>query len=85
MSTLHIALLLADAYDVYVTPRGVVRLVDINPVGGTTSPLLFDWAELPYDHRMQSAALDGIGPHLPRAEVSNVAEHICMQFCSCVA
>ncbi len=25
-----------------------VRLIDFNPIGGTTSPLLFDWAELPY-------------------------------------
>ncbi len=25
-----------------------VRLIDFNPIGGTTSPLLFDWAELRY-------------------------------------
>jgi hypothetical protein len=25
-----------------------VRLVDFNPIGGTTSPLLFDWDELSY-------------------------------------
>jgi D123 len=39
----------ADTYDVYVTPRRTVRLVDFNPVGGTTAPLLFaDWATLGY-------------------------------------
>ena len=52
----------ADAYDVYVTPRGTVRLVDVNPVGGTTSPLLFDWAELPYGHRLHATALNGTDP-----------------------
>ena len=25
-----------------------MRLIDFNPIGGTTSPLLFDWDELPY-------------------------------------
>ena len=25
-----------------------MRLLDFNPVGGTTSPILFDWADLPY-------------------------------------
>ena len=59
--------MIADAYDVYVTPRGTVRLVDINPVGGTTSPLLFDWAELPYGHRMHATASNGTDPH--RSEV----------------
>jgi hypothetical protein len=35
---------------VYVTPRGTVKLIDFNPVGGTTAPLLFgDWAALGYD------------------------------------
>lgn len=33
-------------YDCYVTAGGAVRLVDFNPVGGTTAPLLFDWHEL---------------------------------------
>jgi len=35
-------------YDVYVTSgdRLQVRLLDFNPAGGTTSPLLFDWDEL---------------------------------------
>ncbi|KAK9905753.1 hypothetical protein WJX75_005749 [Coccomyxa subellipsoidea] len=35
-------------FDVYITTAGAVRLMDFNPIGGTTSPLLFDWAELPY-------------------------------------
>ncbi len=60
---------LADAYDVYVTPRGNVRLVDVNPIGGTTSPLLFDWAKLPYGHRMRATAPNGTDPHY-HSEVS---------------
>jgi len=36
----------AFVYDVYVTPQGTVKIVDINPWGGTTSPLLFSWEEL---------------------------------------
>ncbi len=38
-----------------------VRLIDFNPIGGTTSPLLFDWAELPYSlpsHPASSSAHD---------------------------
>lgn len=37
-------------------PHVQVRLVDINPIGGTTSALLFDWAELPYALGTASAA-----------------------------
>lgn len=32
-----------------------VRLIDFNPIGGTTSPLLFDWAELNYSLPTQHA------------------------------
>lgn len=32
--------------DVVVGPTGRVKLVDINPSGGTTAPLLFTWEEL---------------------------------------
>lgn len=40
---------LADTYDAYVTTRDKVLLVDFNPVGGATAPLLFDdWADLGY-------------------------------------
>ncbi|GAB4815495.1 hypothetical protein N2152v2_002541 [Parachlorella kessleri] len=36
-------------YDVYVAETAdAVKLIDFNPVGGTTSPLLFSWEELPY-------------------------------------
>lgn len=34
--------------DVYVATNGKVRLMDFNPVGGFTAPLLFDWDELGY-------------------------------------
>ena len=34
--------------DVYVATTGTVRLMDFNPVGGSTAPLLFDWDELGY-------------------------------------
>ena len=34
--------------DVYVATNGTVKLMDFNPVGGSTAPLLFDWAELGY-------------------------------------
>ena len=37
---------LADTYDVYVTSSGGVRLLDFNPWGGATLPLLFSWPEL---------------------------------------
>lgn len=33
-----------------------VRLVDFNPIGGSTSPLLFDWDELPYGCTASTAA-----------------------------
>lgn len=36
-------------YDVYVAATAeAVRLVDFNPIGGTTAPLLFEWEELPF-------------------------------------
>lgn len=35
--------------DVYVATNGAVRILDFNPIADTTSPLLFDWEELPYD------------------------------------
>lgn len=49
--------------DTYITAKGKVRLLDFNPIGGTTSPLLFDWEELSYP------ALNG----------SNVQETNCLQ------
>ncbi|EFN57174.1 hypothetical protein CHLNCDRAFT_21599, partial [Chlorella variabilis] len=33
-------------YDAYVAASGAVRLLDFNPLRGTTSPLLFSWHEL---------------------------------------
>lgn len=36
----------ADTYDVYVTTAGTVRILDFNPYGGSTLPLLFTWAQL---------------------------------------
>ena len=33
-------------FDVAVSPRGRVRVIDFNPWGGSTLPLLFTWAEL---------------------------------------
>ncbi len=38
----------ADTMDVYVATNGTVRLMDFNPVGGSTAPLLFEWDELGY-------------------------------------
>ncbi|KAK9837006.1 hypothetical protein WJX81_006472 [Elliptochloris bilobata] len=43
------------AADVYVAASGRVWLVDFNPIGGTTSPLLFDWEELPYSRAAPAA------------------------------
>ena len=37
---------LPDTFDVYVARNGAVRLVDFNPFGGSTLPLLFSWSEL---------------------------------------
>ena len=36
----------ADVYDVHVTASRRVKIVDFNPWGGATIPLLFEWAEL---------------------------------------
>uniref|UniRef100_A0A7N0U7U9 Cell division cycle protein 123 homolog n=1 Tax=Kalanchoe fedtschenkoi TaxID=63787 RepID=A0A7N0U7U9_KALFE len=36
----------AYAFDVYVKSNGHVKLLDFNPWGGSTIPLLFDWEEL---------------------------------------
>ena len=33
-------------FDAYVHASGKARLIDINPVGGATAPLLFEWGEL---------------------------------------
>ena len=33
-------------FDAYVPTSGRARLIDINPVGGATAPLLFEWGEL---------------------------------------
>lgn len=35
-----------------------VRLMDFNPVGGTTSPLLFNWDELPFELPAGTAAAE---------------------------
>jgi len=48
---------------VYVTPKGTIRLLDFNPAGGTTSPLLFDWADLPHGEQADDA-LDGTVEHV---------------------
>ena len=36
----------ADAFDLYVSTSCVVKLIDFNPYGGTTQPLLFTWEEI---------------------------------------
>jgi hypothetical protein len=36
----------AVTFDAYVATNNTVKLIDFNPVGGTTSPLLFTWREL---------------------------------------
>lgn len=42
--------------DVYVATTGSVKIVDFNPIGGTTSPLLFDWEELYSPEELPAAA-----------------------------
>lgn len=44
--------------DVYVAATGKVRLMDFNPVGGFTSPLLFGWDELGYGTNVVSWCLN---------------------------
>ena len=34
--------------DIYVATNGTVKLMDFNPVGASTAPLLFEWQELDY-------------------------------------
>lgn len=36
----------ADTMDIYVTIKNIVRVLDFNPYGWTTQPLLFTWDEL---------------------------------------
>ncbi|KAK9792491.1 hypothetical protein WJX73_008072 [Symbiochloris irregularis] len=43
--------------DVYINTKGQVRLVDFNPIGGTTSPLLFQWEELPFSKPQYHATM----------------------------
>ncbi|KAA6426686.1 MAG: cell division cycle protein [Trebouxia sp. A1-2] len=42
--------------DVYVATNRTVRLMDFNPIGGSTAPLLFDWDELGYGGSKANAA-----------------------------
>ncbi len=42
--------------DVYVATTGSVKIVDFNPIGGTTAPLLFDWEELYSPEELPAAA-----------------------------
>ena len=41
------------------------RLVDFNPIGGSTSPLLFDWDELPYGCSSTTAATSANAQQAP--------------------
>jgi hypothetical protein len=54
-----------------------VRLVDFNPIGGSTSPLLFDWEELRYGVSVaqpdQAASQQGGVDGLPGAEDPSAA------------
>jgi hypothetical protein len=43
----------ADAIDVYVPPRGAIKLLDCSPISDTTNPLCFEWEDLPYPHMKQ--------------------------------
>lgn len=43
---MHANVCCADAMDVYVSTKCVVRLLDFNPYGWTTQPLLFTYIEL---------------------------------------
>ena len=47
--------------DVYVATSGTVRLMDFNPVGGSTAPLLFDWDELGYGKQMLQMSEQSLG------------------------
>ena len=47
----------ADTMDLYVATTGSVRLMDFNPVGGSTVPLLFEWEELGYGEHPTSPSL----------------------------
>ena len=55
----------ADPYDVYVTSSGTVRVLDFNPWGGATLPLLFTWDELV---RLDGAQLCGRAPRARRSD-----------------
>lgn len=38
--------------DVYVATSGTVKLMDFNPIGGSTVPLLYEWDELGYGEHL---------------------------------
>jgi len=42
-----------DSFDVYVTKRDKVKLLDINAICASSSPLLFSWEELELDFANQ--------------------------------
>lgn len=52
-------------YDLYVASTGSVRLLDFNPAGGTTAPLLFEWHELGFGGAPpdDAAPANGAGQH----------------------
>mmetsp|Transcript_1196 Transcript_1196/g.2778 ORF Transcript_1196/g.2778 Transcript_1196/m.2778 type:complete len:364 (-) Transcript_1196:117-1208(-) len=47
--------------DVYLSKKMRVYIMDFNPVGGTTQPLLFTWEELPFDMRALMSGVDDAG------------------------
>jgi hypothetical protein len=66
-------------FDAYVATNNTVKLLDFNPVGGTTSPLLFTWRELGLDqavgeHQQEEEAEPAAG-----AEEGSQGEHRTLQ------
>ena len=73
----------ADVMDVYVTKKLKVRIMDFNPVGGTTQPLLFRWDELPYhnimdgvDNKPSEEGKPASVQHSPSCSASGKDRHI---------
>ncbi|GMH37968.1 hypothetical protein BSKO_05852 [Bryopsis sp. KO-2023] len=57
-------------FDVYVTSRSRIRLLDFNPIGGATSPLLFSWEDLGYSISNEGL-LQNNGPAVHRSEIGS--------------
>eukprot|EP00238_Polyblepharides_amylifera_P013953 CAMPEP_0196575358 /NCGR_PEP_ID=MMETSP1081-20130531/4853_1 /TAXON_ID=36882 /ORGANISM="Pyramimonas amylifera, Strain CCMP720" /LENGTH=400 /DNA_ID=CAMNT_0041893635 /DNA_START=33 /DNA_END=1236 /DNA_ORIENTATION=+ len=63
-------------YDVHVTKSNKVKILDFNPYGGETLPLLFEWSEL---EQLASVATVSASTELVSVGVPSPAQHLDFQ------